>query len=86
MKKFTEEMLKTLEKAYNATKGTKDYTKYLVCCEAKTNGRWHFVGWHFPSTTGHFKKVNGITYIITEMCGDIYRYEVSNEIKSLFGI
>ena len=86
MKEFTQEMLETLQKANNEVRGTKDYTKYLICCEAKTYGRWHFIGWHYPYTTGKIKTFKGRTYIITENSTGQYRYEVTDEVKNLLNI
>jgi hypothetical protein len=90
MKIFTEEMLTKLTEANESTKGTLEYTKYHMECDAKTNDRWHFLGWYIPHSVGTIKTYKDKTYIITQYEG-IYesyleRYTVSEEVKELLGI
>lgn len=90
MKEFTKEMLQKLEAANEEVKGTCDYTKFHMPCESKRNGRWHFICWTIPHTTGKIKTFKDKTYIITEhgISSDKYlgRYAVNEEVKELLGI
>lgn len=86
MKKlFTEEMLNKIKKANESVSGTSDYNKYYLCMEAKSeNGRWFYVGWAIPHTTGYFKTIKEKLYVIcTDCLGNIYRYTASNEVLEL---
>jgi hypothetical protein len=90
MKEFTKEMLEKLHAANNAVKGTSEYLKYHMLCDAKTNGRWHFLCWSIPYTTGTIKTVKDKTYIIVQytVINESYpqRYEVSRAVRELLDI
>lgn len=88
MKEFTKEMLEKLSAANEAVKGTSEYTKYLMACESKRNGRWHFICYTIPHTTGKIKTFKDRTYIITEhgLGLTFGRYAVGEEVKKLLGI
>ena len=84
MKEFTTEMLNKLTEANNSVKGTREYTKfYMESTYKNENGRWFFVGYYIPHSTGIIKTFKGNTYIITPS-GD--RYHVTDEVKELLGI
>jgi hypothetical protein len=90
MKEFTKEMLDKLTAANDSVRGTSEYTKYHMQSDAKTDGRWHFIGWSIPHSTGMIKTFKDKTYIITEFEGitERYfeRYEVRDSVKELLGI
>lgn len=83
MKEFTAEMLNTLTEANNSVKGTSEYCKFYMACECKSEkGKWFFVGYYNPYTTGVIKTFKGNTYIIA----DGNRYSVTDEVKNLLNI
>lgn len=85
MKEFTAEMLKTLEEAINSVKGTSEYFKFDTAASSKKeNGKWLFLGYYPPHTTGVIKTIKDNTYIITH--NGSQRYLVNNEVKNLLGI
>lgn len=90
MKEFTNEMLQKLTAANDAVRGTADYTKYHMTCDSKRDGRWRFICWTIPHTTGKIKTFKDKTYIIAEYVGVderyLERFEVREEVKELLGI
>ena len=91
MKRFTAEMLNALIAANNSVKGTKEYYKFQMETDCKSEkGTWFFVGFYIPHTTGIIKTFKGNTYIITcdqRFFGNSdHRYHVTDEVKTLLGI
>ena len=83
MKEFTAEMLNTLKEANESVKGTNQYSKYCMETDCKNdNGKWFFVGWNIPYTTGIIKTFKGNAYIVTPN----ERYHVTDAVKELLGI
>lgn len=83
MKEFTKEMLETLTAANEAVKGTTEYSKYSMETDCKSDaGKWFFVGWNIPYTTGAIKTYRGNTYIVTVK----ERYHVTDAVKQLLNI
>jgi hypothetical protein len=50
-------------------------------CKSES-GKWFFVGWNIPYTTGAIKTFKGNTYIVTAK----ERYHVTDAVKELLGI
>lgn len=90
MKEFTKEMLEKLTAANDAVRGTADYIKYHMQFSSKHDGRWKFICWAIPHTTGKIRTFKDKTYIICEYVGICERYperfEVKEEVKELLGI
>ena len=87
MKEFTKEMLDKLIKANEEVKATPYYYRYHMQCDAKTNGRWNYIGWYIPNKCGIIKIVKLTTYIVTEDSnGELLRYTVNLNVKELLGI
>lgn len=86
MKEFTNEMLSMLWEANDATKGTNKYNKYYMPADFKCGNRWKFSLWTIPHKSGIIKTFKDKTYIITEDCAGMTRYEVTSEVKELLGI
>lgn len=83
MKAFTTEMLNALKEADESVRGTVQYSKYTMETDCKNdNGKWFFVGWSIPYTTGTIKTFKGNAYIVTLK----ERYHVTDEVKELLGI
>lgn len=87
MKEFTQEMLDKLTSANESVKGSVYYNTYRMQSSAKTNGRWKFIGYGIPYTTGEIKTVKLTTYIITKTAsfGEC-RWEVTINVRELLGI
>ena len=90
MKEFTKEMLEKLEAANDAVRGTSNYCLYHMQADSKHDGRWKFIGWGIPHTTGKIKTFKDKTYIIVEYIGCCERYlerfEVEGPVNELLGI
>lgn len=86
MKEFSQEMLEKLQKANDAVRGTKEYYKFYMETECRTNGRWHFIGHGIPNGIGTIKTLKGKTYIMCEFFGDMERFAMTEAVKELFGI
>ena len=85
MKEFTAEMRNTLTEAHNKVKGTPEYYKFEMSCESKNErGRWFFLGYYIPHTTGIIKTFKGNSYILTH--SNLQRYLVTDEVKALLNI
>ena len=82
-KEFNQEMLNKLNNAWEETKGTNDWYKYLMENTYKHNSKWSFRGNYIPSKTGVFKTFKGITYIYTN---SDERYEVNEFVKELLNL
>jgi hypothetical protein len=63
MREFTTEMLAKVEASNESVKGTCNYGAYYVPFEAKTKGKWHFLGWGVANRTGVIKKINNTYYV-----------------------
>lgn len=86
-REFTKEMLEKLTEANDEVKGTPYYYRYHMQCDAKTNGRWNYIGWYMPNKCGIIKTVKLTTYIVTEDSnGEMLRYTVNLNVKELLGI
>lgn len=95
---ISSEEIKKILYGYEATKGTTEYQKYLMCEEFKykKNNKWtswKYMGWSIPTRKLQYflKTYKDKMYLVSEEydeCGTptIERYEVTDVVKQLLGL
>ena len=74
----------TLEKRIKKLLGTREYYKYYMCCEVKSNNRYSVAGWGVPmGNIANVKKYKENIYIIEP---DGTRYTLSKEANKILKI
>lgn len=87
-REFTKEMVDKVLEANEQVKGTAVYGAYYVPFEAKTNGKWHLIGWGVANRAGIIKKGRNNTLYVyyTDGYGNEYRYELRHIFIDMFNL